>query len=75
MDWSGVDCLWIIVMFLSADGLSFWRHPFTAEHPLVSKWWNAKFLQIWWRNKLIYNLDDLRVSEFLANFYFFSDEH
>ncbi len=26
--------------------LSFWRHPFTAEHPLVSKWYNAKFLQI-----------------------------
>ncbi len=25
---------------------SFWRHPFTAEDPLVSKWCNAKFLQI-----------------------------
>ncbi len=25
---------------------SFWRHPFTAEDPLVSKWWNATFLQI-----------------------------
>ncbi len=25
---------------------SFWRHPFTAEDPLVSKWYNAKFLQI-----------------------------
>ncbi len=43
--WTGV--LWIIVMFLSdshSDGthslqsihwLSFWRHPFTAEHPLA----------------------------------------
>ncbi len=27
--------------------LSFWQHPFTAEDPLVSKWWNATFLQIW----------------------------
>ncbi len=35
MDWSGVDYLWIIVMFLSAVGLSFWRHPFTAEDPLM----------------------------------------
>ncbi len=25
---------------------SFWRHPFTAENPLMSKWCNAKFLQI-----------------------------
>ncbi len=25
---------------------SFWRHPFTAEDPLMSKWWNAKFPQI-----------------------------
>ncbi len=24
----------------------FWRHPFTAEDPLVSKYSNAKFLQI-----------------------------
>ncbi len=24
---------------------SFWRHPFSAEDPLVSKWCNAKFLQ------------------------------
>ncbi len=43
--WTGV--VWIIVMFLSdshSDGthslqsihwLSFWRHPFTAEHPLL----------------------------------------
>ncbi len=25
--------------------LLFWRHPFTAEDPLVSKWCNATFLQ------------------------------
>ncbi len=27
-------------------GLSFWRHPFTAEDQLVSKWCKATFLQI-----------------------------
>ncbi len=27
--------LWIIVMFYQLFGLSFWRHPFTAEDPLV----------------------------------------
>ncbi len=27
-------------------GLSFWRHPFTAEHPLLRHWCNATFLQI-----------------------------
>ncbi len=38
--------------------LSFWRHPFTAEHPLLRHWCNATFLQIWWNV-----LDDLRVSK------------
>ncbi len=33
--------LWCFYLF----GLSFWRHPFTAEDPLVSKWCNANFLQ------------------------------
>ncbi len=57
--------LCIIVMFNQLFGLSFWRHPFTAEHPLVSKWWNADFLQI---NKLISTLDGL--SKFSAYFNF-----
>ncbi len=40
-----IRVVWIIVMFLSAVWtLSLWRHPFTAEDPLVSKWYNAKFL-------------------------------
>ncbi len=30
--------------FYQLFGLSFWRHPFTAEDPLVSKW--CTFLQI-----------------------------
>ncbi len=64
--WTGV--VWItcglLWCFYQLFGLSFWRHPFTAEHPLLRQWCNATFLQIWWRNKLIYILDDLRVSKF-----------
>ncbi len=43
MDWRCVDYCYV---FISCFGLSFWRHPFTAKDPLVSKWYNAKFLQI-----------------------------
>ncbi len=44
MDWSHMDyCEVFNLLFL----LSFWWHPFTAEDPLVSKWCNAKFLQLW----------------------------
>ncbi len=42
MDWS-CGLLWC---FYQLFGLSFWRHPFTAEDTLESKWWNATFLQI-----------------------------
>ncbi len=41
LEWCGL--LWC---FYQLFGLSFWRHPFTAEDPLPSKWCNAKFLQI-----------------------------
>ncbi len=47
------DLLWC---FYQLFGLSFWRHPFTIMYPLLSEWCNAKFLQIWWRYKLIYIL-------------------
>ncbi len=60
--WTGV--VWItcgiLWCFYQLFGLSFWRHPFTAEHPLLRQWCNDTFLQIWWRNKLIYILDELR---------------
>ncbi len=36
----------LLCCFYQLFGLSFWRHPFTAEDPLVNKWCNAKFLQI-----------------------------
>ncbi len=45
----------IIVMFLS----TVWTLILTAPihcRAVVSKWCNATFLQIWWRNKLIYIL-------------------
>ncbi len=46
--WTGV--VWItcglLWCFYQLFGLSFWRHPFTAVDPLVSKWCNATFLQI-----------------------------
>ncbi len=32
--------------FSQLFGLSFWRHPFTTNDPLVSKWCNDTFLQI-----------------------------
>ncbi len=40
-NWNQVYYLWITVMFYQLFGLSFWRHPFTAEHPLVSKWFKC----------------------------------
>ncbi len=47
---------WTVVVWISCgllgcfyqlSGLTFWWHPFTAEDPLVRKWWNAKFLYIY----------------------------
>ncbi len=49
LEWCGL--LWC---FYQLFGLSFWRHPFTAEDPLLSKWCNATFILFWWRNKLVY---------------------
>ncbi len=70
LDRSGVDYLWIIVMLYQLFGLSFWRHPFTAEDPLVSKWCNATILKIcssWW-NKLNYILEGLQVEYIFRKF-------
>ncbi len=65
--WITCGLLWC---FYQLFGLSFWRHPFTAEHPLLRQWCNDTFLQIWWRNKLILILDALRVRTFSANAHF-----
>ncbi len=37
--------VWVIVMFYQPLD-SFWRHPFTADDPVVRQWCNATFLQI-----------------------------
>ncbi len=70
--WTGV--VWItcglLWCFYQLFGLSFWRHPFTAEHPLLRHWCRDTFLQTWWRNKLIYISDGLRVSTFSAHVHF-----
>ncbi len=53
--WTGV--VWIIVMFLSAV----WTHS-DGTHSLQSiHWWDTDAM-LWWRNKLIYILDDPRMS-------------
>ncbi len=54
LEWITCRLLWCAFQLF---GLSFWRHPFTVEDPLVSEWCNATFFQIWWRNKLLYILD------------------
>ncbi len=42
----GLESCGLLWCFYQLFGLSFWRHPFTAEDQLVSKWCNATFLQI-----------------------------
>ncbi len=66
--WTGVcGLLWC---FYQLFGLSFWRHPFTAEDPLVrTSCYIFPNLFPWW-NKLIYILDGLRVRHFQLFFMF-----
>ncbi len=64
MVWINCGLLWC---FYQLFGLSFWRHPFTAEHPLLRHWCSDTFLQTWWRNKLVYISDGLRMRMFSAN--------
>ncbi len=62
--------VWITDAFISCLD-SFWRHPFTAEDPLVSKWCNAKYDQICSdEEKLIYFLKAQRMSMFSTNIFF-----
>ncbi len=42
--WITCGLLWC---FYQLFELSFWRHPFTPEDPLVSKWCNDTFLQMY----------------------------
>ncbi len=43
---TGVVCITCRLLWCVYQLFGFWRHPFTAEDPLVSKWSNAKFPQI-----------------------------
>ncbi len=65
--WNTCGLLWC---FYQLFGLSFWRHPFTAEDLLVCTWCNAKFMQICSdeeTNSSTVILDGLRVSKLLSN--------
>ncbi len=42
----GLKSCGLLLSIYQLFGLSFWRHPFTAKDPLVSKWCNVTFLQI-----------------------------
>ncbi len=46
LEWCGLLVDYCDVFISCLYSHSFWRYPFTAEDPLVSKWYNAKFLQI-----------------------------
>ncbi len=67
-DWVVCITCGLFWCFYQLFGLLFWRHPFTAEDPLVSKGCNATFLQIYFdEERNVYILDGLRVSTFWAN--------
>ncbi len=72
MDWSGVDHLWIIVMFLSVVWTLILTAPIHYRGSIGEQvmWCYISPNLFWWRNKLIYILDDLRVRTFSANFHF-----
>ncbi len=64
--WTGVVWITCGLLWCFYQFIGFWWHPFTAKHSLVSKWCNAKFLQI--DEETI--LDGMRVSTLSANFHF-----
>ncbi len=41
----GLEWCGLLFCFYQLFGLSFWRHPFTAEHPLLRHWCSATFLR------------------------------
>ncbi len=60
--WTGV--VWItcglLWCFYQLFELSFWRHPFTAEHPLMRHWWN--------NTSLLYYLSLILGEDWLGKF-------
>ncbi len=67
----GLDWCELLWCFYQLFGLSFWRHPFTAEDPLVSKWSNATFSKSDEETNSFSILDILRASTFLENYHFY----
>ncbi len=47
MKTSRLESCGLLWSFYQLFGRLFWRHPFTAEDPLVSKWCNAKLANFW----------------------------
>ncbi len=73
MDWSGVDYLWIIVMFLSAVWTLILTAPIHCRGCIgerVMEFYISSNL-FPWTNKLIYISDGLRVNTFFSTFSFF----
>ncbi len=70
MDWSGVDYLWIIVMFLSAVWTLILTAPIHCRRSIGEQVMDAKFLQICSYEQTNSILDGLRMSTFSANFHF-----
>ncbi len=65
--------MWIIVIFYLLFGFSFWRHPFTAEDLLVSKWCHAKFLQIYSEDETSSSASWMSVTKFSAKQFFLEE--
>ncbi len=67
-NWRTGFILRITLMFYQLFGLSFWRHPFTAEDPLVRKWCNDELLQIMLSHYILYSsiYDHLQIQMFFV---------
>ncbi len=72
MDWSGVEYLWIIVMFLSTVWTLILTAPIHCRASIGEQvmWWQISPNLLWWRTKLFSILDALRQSIFSASFHF-----
>ncbi len=69
-----ITYLLIIVMFLSAVW-AFWLHPFTAQDPIVSKWCNAEFLQIFSERKQTHLYLWWAEGEYIFSKFFFCENY
>ncbi len=70
MDWSGVGYLCIIVI-VCLDSHSDGTHPFTAEDPLVSKWFFFSFLENCYLNTVytVHSNNSVNIALIVDSFY------